>query len=232
MTLAARLTLGDYISVDDDLRDVFSEDESPWAPLSRLGSIIIALGERDGLPRTAGPTGAPIFIHPTARIEPAVHIIGPAYIGADVELRHGAYIRDEVVLLPRSVVGHGSEAKNSVLFPGAAVPHLSYVGDSILGHDVNLGAGTILSNLPIIQHETIRIPFGDEVVDTGRRKLGAIIGDQTSVGCNAVINPGVLLGRDSNVYALVSLRKGVYPAHSIIKATGEAPVIKREFATG
>lgn len=230
MSLGKRVSLGQFVSVPAELRDLFDPEDVAWASLSKLGDVIVALGDRDAIVPKEGPTGAPIYIHPSASVGPFVHIVGPAYIGPNVEIRHAAYIREAVVLLEGSTVGHGSEIKNSVLFPHAAVPHLSYVGDSLLGHRVNLGAGTILSNLSILDHMTISIPVDDEVIDTGRRKFGAVIGDRSSVGCNAVINPGVLLGSDTNVYALVSLRKGVYPAHSILKATGAVPVIKREYA--
>ncbi len=228
MTISAGLRLRDYVSLDDDLSEYFDADDFAWNCLDSLEAIVLALGERDNLPRSSGPTGAPVFIHPEARIEPAAHIVGPAYIGQGVEIRHGCYIRDNVVLLRDSTVGHGSEVKNSILFPGAAVPHLSYVGDSVLGYQVNLGAGVILSNLQILGNVAISIPFAGSVTDTGRRKFGAIVGDGTSVGCNTVLNPGVLIGPDSIVYALVSLRKGVYPAHAIIKATGAEPVMKWE----
>lgn len=166
-----------------------------------------------------------ITIADGARIEPGAYVLGPAYIGAGCVVRHGALVRENVIMFPGSVLGHASEAKNSLFLPRAHAPHFNYVGDSILGHRANLGAGTKLSNLTMVSEKdkesgkrpTIHIQVEDLIYDTGLAKLGAILGDDAQTGCNSVLNPGVLLGPRSLVYANLSLRKGYYGADRIIK---------------
>jgi NDP-sugar pyrophosphorylase family protein len=177
----------------------------------------------------------PIYIAEGARIEPGAYIHGPAYIGQGVVVRHGAFIRENVVMLPGSILGHASEAKHSLFLPNAHAPHFNYVGDSILGQGVNLGAGTKLSNLTLVsakdpltgKRPTLELHIEDKVYDTGLTKLGAILGDNTQTGCNAVLNPGSIVGQGSLIYANLSLRKGYYPAHSIIKLRQQTNVIQR-----
>ena len=167
----------------------------------------------------------PLYVGPGARIEPGAYVLGPAYIAAGAVVRHGALVRENVVLLRDSILGHASEAKHSLFLPGAHAPHFNYVGDSILGQRTNLGAGTKLSNLTLVSEKdprtgrrpTLKIDIEDAVYDTGLAKLGAIVGDDTQTGCNAVLNPGCLIGRNSLVYANVSVRKGYYPPNSILK---------------
>lgn len=168
---------------------------------------------------------APIYIGPGARIEPGAYVHGPAYIGAGVVVRHGAYVREDVIMLADSILGHTSEAKNSLFLPHAAAPHFNYVGDAILGHRVNLGAGTKLSNLGILSEKdkatgkrpTIKLTVDAIEYDTGLTKFGAILGDDSQTGCNSVLNPGCIIGPNTLVYANVSLRKGFHPGHGIIK---------------
>lgn len=177
----------------------------------------------------------PIYLAENARIEPGAYVQGPAYIGEGAVVRHGAFVRENVVLMPSAILGHASEAKHSLLLPGAHAPHFNYVGDSILGHRVNLGAGTKLSNLTLVsvkdpltgKRPTLELTIEDEKYDTGLAKLGAILGDNTQTGCNAVLNPGCLVGQDSLVYANLSLRKGYYPAKSIIKLRQQTNIIQR-----
>jgi NDP-sugar pyrophosphorylase family protein len=167
----------------------------------------------------------PFFIHEKATIEPGAYIEGPAYIGENVVIRHGAYVRENVILLEGSILGHASEAKNSLFLPEAHAPHFNYVGDSILGSNVNLGAGTKLSNLTVVSSKdketgkrpTIKINIKKQEYDTGLTKLGAILGNNVQTGCNSVLNPGCLIGQNSLVYANISLRKGYYPPNKIIK---------------
>jgi len=135
----------------------------------------------------------PVHIHESATIEPSVHIIGPAYIGPCAVIRHGAYIREFSWICGGALVGHSSEVKHSVLLPGAKAPHFNYVGDSILGPDVNLGAGVKLSNLRNDSGE-VHTRIDAKRVATGLRKFGAILGEGCQLGCNAVTNPGVVLG--------------------------------------
>jgi NDP-sugar pyrophosphorylase family protein len=162
-------------------------------------------------------------------------VVGPAYIGAGAVVRHGAYVREHVILLAGSTLGHASEAKNALFLPGAAAPHFAYVGDSILGHRVNLGAGTKLSNLGILSEKdemtgtrpTIKLAIDEREYDTGLSKLGAILGDDVQTGCNAVLNPGCIVGPRTLVYANTSLRKGYHPADAIIKLRQNVRVMER-----
>ncbi len=134
-----------------------------------------------------------VYIHPSASIGQFVRIEGPCYIGADAEVRHAAYLRKGSWVCEGAVVGHATEVKNSIFLPGAKAPHFNYVGDSILGFGVNLGAGTKLSNVRNDRRE-IRLTLGDgSRVDTGLRKMGALVGDGCEVGCNVVTNPGAIL---------------------------------------
>jgi bifunctional N-acetylglucosamine-1-phosphate-uridyltransferase/glucosamine-1-phosphate-acetyltransferase GlmU-like protein len=138
-------------------------------------------------------------------------------------------------MMPGSILGHASEAKHSLFLPNAHAPHFNYVGDSILGQGVNLGAGTKLSNLTLVsakdpvtgKRPTLELQIEDTVYDTGLAKLGAILGDNTQTGCNAVLNPGCLVGKDSLIYANLSLRKGYYPPHSLIKLRQQTNVVQR-----
>lgn len=134
-----------------------------------------------------------VHIDSTAQIEPSVHIIGPAYIGPNAIIRHGAYIREFSWICANSLVGHASETKHSVLLPGSKAPHFNYVGDSVLGPNVNLGAGVKLSNLRNDGGE-VHVRVGGESIPSGLRKFGAMIGEDSQLGCNVVTNPGVVLG--------------------------------------
>jgi NDP-sugar pyrophosphorylase family protein len=149
-------------------------------------------------------------------IEAGAWVTGPTILGEGTVVRHGAYIRGGVVTGEKAVIGHASEAKSSILLNHAKAPHFAYVGDSILGNRVNLGAGTKISNLKITNDEVI-LRFDDEKVKTGLRKMGAIIGDGTETGCNSVLNPGVVLGKGCLVYPCASVRKMYYKPKSIIK---------------
>ena len=168
-----------------------------WGVLPTLKGQIIDMLEMVGSQEREGisidSSKGPVHIDETAIIEPFVHIIGPAYIGPNATLRHGAYIREYSWICANSLVGHASETKHSVLLPGAKAPHFNYVGDSILGPDVNLGAGVKLSNLRNDGGE-VHTRIDGERVATGLRKFGAIIGEGSQLGCNVVTNPGVVLG--------------------------------------
>ena len=159
-----------------------------------------------------------IFIHETAIISNDVTIEGPAYIGSEVEIRPGAYIRSFSWICHKAVVGHCSEIKHSILLPGAKAPHFNYVGDSILGMEVNLGAGCKLSNL---RNDGRNIMLrdgktGEIIGESGLRKFGAILGDRTQIGCNVVTNPGVILGPKCNVWPNVTV-SGIHSEGSAIK---------------
>ena len=161
--------------------------------------------------------GEQVYIGEGTVIEPGAYIKGPAWIGAGCEIRQGAYIRENVIVGAGSVIGNSSELKNSVLFAKCQVPHFNYVGDSVLGACVHLAAGVIVSNLKL-DGTTIDVRLGGEVINTGLRKFGALIGDQAEVGCHTVLNPGSVLGRRALVYPNVCWR-GVLKASHIAKTT-------------
>jgi NDP-sugar pyrophosphorylase family protein len=216
---------------------VFEGTQYVWEVLARIPQLVSTL--LDGKQVIEGDVmpGAylgdhPLFVGRGACIEPGVYIGGPAYIAANVVVRHGAYVRSNSVLLDGAILGHASEIKNSILLPGAKAPHFAYVGDSIIGHRANLGAGVRLSNLSITGpssgiRSTVRIQMPDGRIDTGLRKFGAILGDDVEIGCNAVLNPGIVLGPRSLVYPNVSMRSGVYPADTITKLRQEIEVTER-----
>jgi NDP-sugar pyrophosphorylase family protein len=148
-------------------------------------------------------------------VEPGVYIKGPTIIGENCDIRHGAYIRGNCLIGDNCIVGHTSEMKTALLLNGAKVPHFAYVGDSLLGSKSNLGAGTKISNFKITQDE-VNVMGNGINMGSGLRKFGAIIGDNVQTGCNTVLNPGTLIGRDSLIYPLTSLR-GVIPPRTVVK---------------
>ena len=155
-----------------------------------------------------------VHIHDSAVIEPGVHIIGPAYIGPNSTIRHGAYIREYSWICANALVGHASETKHSILLPGAKAPHFNYVGDSVLGPDVNLGAGVKLSNLRNDGKE-VHVILNGVRTPSGLRKFGAILGEGCQLGCNAVTNPGVVLGMNCMVMPNTTVT-GIYDSDSKI----------------
>jgi NDP-sugar pyrophosphorylase family protein len=224
----------DFSQLGSPLAELFDSVEWVWDVLKKLNTYLedflldkaAILGEvEDGATLVNRDQ---IYIGPGTRIEAGAYITGPAYIGANCQVRHGAYIRGSVMAGENCVLGHASEFKNALLFPESHAAHFSYVGDSILGHRVNLGAGTKLANMEMFsdyyklktgQRPTLKIllPGIDEPIDTGLTKLGAIIGDDVQTGCNTVTNPGCLIGRNTLIYANTSLLKGYYEPNKIIK---------------
>jgi NDP-sugar pyrophosphorylase family protein len=199
---------------------LFAGGDPVWASLGkRLEDYLEGWGDwsiHSKLPDGVHLMGERIFIAAGCSIEPGALIVGPAILDAGVEIRTGAYIRQNVVLGAGSLVGAHSEVKGSILLPGAKAPHQAYVGDSILGRGVNLGAGTICSNVKNVGRE-VTFSAGGETIHTGLRKFGAILGDGCKTGCNTVLNPGVLLGPGSVTYTNASIRGGYYPAGTLIK---------------
>ena len=187
--------------------------EYPWQALELLDRFGSALLER----RTAGsvhPSAVvegPLYMEDGAEIGPCAYLTGPVYLAAGAKVGHGAYLRGPVVLGPGAHVMHASEVKRSILLGGAKAPHFNYVGDSVVGHDVNLGAGVKLANF-----KTTGTEISVAGHPTGLRKFGAALGDGVSIGCNAVLSPGTLVGKYSIIYNLASVR-GVVPADTIIK---------------
>jgi bifunctional N-acetylglucosamine-1-phosphate-uridyltransferase/glucosamine-1-phosphate-acetyltransferase GlmU-like protein len=204
------------------------DPEAPWALLGEPLTEILDALPSDAIEIRPLPdvhlAGDRIAIGRGTRIHPTAVIEGPVWIGRDVEIRPGAYIRGGAWIGDRCVVGANTEIKCAILLPGAHAPHLNYVGDSILGSRVNLGAGTILSNFRHDGRE-IHIPTGTgRMLATGRRKLGAILGDGVLTGCNSVLHPGCVVGRDTQIYPGVQLRPGVYPEASLVKLRQEIEI--------
>jgi len=169
--------------------------------------------------------GERVFIGEGTLVEDGVMIKGPAIIGRNCEIRHNAYIREGVIIGDHCIVGNSCEVKNSLLFNRAVAPHFNYIGDSILGHHTHLGAGVKISNIKLVPGN-VAFEFGGKTFDTGLRKFGALLGDEAEVGCNAVLNPGSIIGRGSVVYPNVNWR-GVLPANSIAKNKASVEVAPR-----
>lgn len=189
--------------------------EYPWQALDGLGAWIRELGNT--LPqeeyRTAGDG---IWIAHSAAVAPSALICGPAIIGPGTEIRHGAFIRGNALVGAGTVVGNSVELKNCILFDGVQVPHFNYVGDSVLGYRSHMGAGAVTSNVKS-DKTAVCVRYGDECIETGRKKFGAMLGDFVEVGCNSVLNPGTVIGSHSSVYPLSSVR-GYVPENTIYKA--------------
>ena len=179
----------------------------PWLILPRIRETVLRIGAL--LPESEYTQTAPgVWIAKSAAVAPTACILPPAVIGPRTEVRHGAFLRGGVLVGADAVVGNSTEVKNAILFDGVQVPHYNYVGDSILGHRAHLGAGAITSNVRCDKEPVVIRYLGESVV-TGRKKVGAMVGDGAEVGCNSVLNPGCILGRGSVVYPLCSVRGGV-----------------------
>lgn len=190
----------------------------PWEALAHIEEFIIKLGE--SLPKDEYTSPAKGFwIHKSAKIAPTAGIIGPVIIGPGAEIRHCAYIRGKVIVGANTVVGNSSELKNTILFDNVQVPHYNYVGDSILGYKAHMGAGSITSNVKS-DKTLVSVHAEDGDIETGLKKFGAMIGDNVEVGCGSVLNPGTIIGKNTNIYPLSSVRTCVN-ADSIYKNQGE-----------
>ncbi len=191
--------------------------EYPWQSLSGIKGLVISLGKNLDM-NEYELRGENIFIHKTAVVAPSAFIASPCIIGRNSEIRHCAFIRGSVLIGENCVVGNSTEIKNSVLFDGVQVPHYNYVGDSILGFKSHLGAGAITSNVKS-DKTPVSVKNGSEKIETGLKKFGAIIGDGVEIGCSSVLNPGTVIGRNTNIYPLSCVR-GVIPENSIYKSGG------------
>jgi NDP-sugar pyrophosphorylase family protein len=191
--------------------------EYPWQALPLLKEFILALGET--LPESAYERrGSGIYIARSAKIAPSASLAGPLIVDEGAEVRHAAFVRGSAIVGKGAVVGNSTELKNCLLFDRVQVPHYNYVGDSILGYRAHMGAGAITSNVRSDKRDiAVHAPEGD--IATGLRKFGAMVGDEVEIGCNAVLNPGVVLGRGAWVYPL-SLVRGVVPALHVVKDGG------------
>ncbi len=200
-------------------KELFEEGSPVWQALKNIDRFLRAqsLGKIEGKIEEGAYLFEPelITIGEGSVVEAGAYIRGPALIGKGCEIRHGAYLRGNVILGDHAVVGHASEVKNSILLNGAKAGHFAYVGDSILGNDVNLGAGVKCANLRLDRRE-VTLTTAEGVVKTGLRKFGAIIGDRCELGCNSVLNPGTLIGKRSFCYPGMVL-SGFIPPASFLK---------------
>ena len=197
--------------------ELFASDEPVWAALTKIAPYLathLQPGIHCDVPSSAF-IGAQVYIGHGTVVEPGAVIKGPAWIGSNCQIRAGCYIRENVIVGDGAVLGNSCEFKNCVVFDRCEVPHFNYVGDSILGYKAHLGAGVILSNVRLDRSEVV-LRNGDERLATGLKKFSAIIGDYTEVGCNSVISPGSILGRNCIVYPLANF-SGVLPHQTILK---------------
>ncbi len=189
-----------------------------FASVPRIGMLVEALGR--SINKDEFKEVCPnVWIHKDASVAKSAKLLAPCIIDAGSELRHCAFIRGGVLVGKNCVVGNSVELKNSILFDGAQVPHFNYVGDSVLGYRAHLGAGAITSNIKS-DKSNVTIQNGTEKIDTGLRKFGALVGDNVEVGCNSVLNPGTIIGKNTSIYPLSSVR-GVIPENCIYKGKND-----------
>lgn len=190
----------------------------PWEALPAIGDFIRELGK--SLPAEEyEQRGESVWVAKSAKVFDSAYLAGPAIIGPETEVRQCAFIRGNALVGAGCVVGNSTELKNVILFDGVQVPHYNYVGDSILGYKSHMGAGSITSNVKS-DKTLVTVHAGEEALPTGLKKFGAMLGDHVEVGCNSVLNPGTVIGRNTNVYPL-SMVRGCVPANSIYKRAGE-----------
>lgn len=188
----------------------------PWEALSGIKNLILALGPTLGEDYTE--VSPSVWVHKTATVAANAYLGAPCIIGAGTEIRHCAFIRSSALVGENCVVGNSVELKNVILFDNVQVPHFNYVGDSILGYKAHMGGGSVTSNVKSDQSLVV-VKNGDKKIETGLKKFGAMLGDYAEIGCNAVLNPGTVIGKHSNVYPTACVR-GVVPANSIWKTGG------------
>lgn len=196
----------------------FDDIEHPWEVLPKINAFIVSLGPL--LPKGLyEERGENVWIAKSAKVAPTAMIQGPCIIDEEAEIRHCAFIRGNAIVGKKAVVGNSTELKNCILFNEVQVPHYNYVGDSVLGYKSHMGAGAITSNVKNNKTNVIiKFPLGE--IETGLRKFGAILGDNVQVGCNCVLNPGTIIGRNTQIYPLCSVR-GLIAEDNVYKEKGK-----------
>lgn len=198
--------------------EIFEGVTYPWEVLPKIGAFIVALGNR--LPEERyEKRGDNVWIARSANVYPSACINGPAIIDEEAEVRHCAFIRGNAIVGKGAVVGNSTELKNVILFNKVQVPHYNYVGDSILGYKAHMGAGSLTSNVKS-DKTLVVVRAGEDRLETGLKKFGAMVGDHVEVGCNSVLNPGTVIGKETNIYP-TSMVRGFIPAGTIYKRQGE-----------
>ena len=199
-------------------KELLEKYEYPWEVLPEINNFIIELGKKLDEAKYE-KIGEDIWVAKNAKVAPTAYIHGPAIIGENTEIRHCAFIRGKAIVGEGAVVGNSTELKNVILFNKVQVPHYNYVGDSILGYKSHMGAGSITSNVKS-DKKLVIVKNGKEKIETGLKKFGAMIGDEVEVGCGSVLNPGTVIGKNTNIYPLSSVR-GIIPEKSIYKKQNE-----------
>lgn len=213
------LTIKELYTLEETIaKDIFDGAVYPWEVLPKISSFIMKLGQTlSG--EDYEKRGENVWIAKSAKVASSAYINGPAIIGKDAEIRHCAFIRGNAIVGEGAVVGNSTELKNVILFNKVQVPHYNYVGDSILGYKSHMGAGSITSNVKSDkQLVVVKTPTGN--IETGMKKFGAMVGDHVEVGCGSILNPGTVVGRNTNIYPLSSVR-GFVAGGSIYKKAGE-----------
>ena len=213
------MTVKEMYTLDETIaKDIFDGVEYPWEVLPKISNFIMELGatlsEEEYEKR-----GDNVWVARSAKVAPTAFVGGPAIIGKDAEVRHCAFIRANAIVGEGAVVGNSTELKNVILFNKVQVPHYNYVGDSILGFKAHMGAGSITSNVKS-DKKLVVVKTPEENIETGMKKFGAMLGDNVEVGCGTVLNPGSVVGKNTNIYPL-SMVRGYVPSNSIYKKQGE-----------
>lgn len=218
------MEIKDLYNIEETIaKELLQKEKYPWECLPKINEFIIELGKKLDKEKYK-KIGDNIWVAKTAKISPSASIAGPTIIDENAEIRHCAFIRGKAIVGKNAVVGNSVELKNCILFNNTQVPHYNYVGDSILGYKAHMGAGSITSNVK--SDKTNVVIKGKENIKTNLRKVGAFLGDGVEIGCNSVLNPGTVIGRNTSVYPLSCVR-GVIPENSIYKNLKEI-VIKNK----
>lgn len=218
-SIVEQITVKELYDIDETVAaEIFEGVIYPWEVLPKIHDFIIELGNR--LPKDIfEERGEHIWIAKSAKVAPTACLNGPLIVDEEAEIRHCAFVRGNAVVGKGAVVGNSTELKNVILFNKVQVPHYNYVGDSILGYRSHMGAGSITSNVKS-DKTPVTVKGENFCIETGLKKMGAMLGDNVEVGCNSVLNPGVVIGRNTNIYP-TSMVRGVIPAGSIYKVRTE-----------